>query len=193
MWELDHKESWMLKNWCFWAVMLENTLESPLDCKEIKLVNPKGNQPWIFIASLMLKLQYFGHLTRRANSLEKILMLGKIEGRRRRGMTEDELTGWHHRLNGHEFEQTLGGGEGQGRLACCSPWGHRVGHNWATEEQLQRAGETDVGLRTFTPGGEILQYNYFPVCGLPTWWIWGFYSSCTPPTISLWLCLCLWM
>ena len=70
---------------------------------------------------LVLKLQNFGHLTRRADSLEKTLMLGKIEGRRRRGR-ENEMVGWHHRLNGHEFEQTLGDSEGQGCLACCSPW-----------------------------------------------------------------------
>ena len=72
---------------------------------------------------LKLKLQYFGHLMHRADSLEKTLMLGKIEGRRRRGMTEDELVGWHHRLDGHEFEQALGVGDGQGSLVCCSPWG----------------------------------------------------------------------
>ena len=87
MWELDYKESWVLKNRCFWTVVLEMTLESPLDCKEIQPVNPKGNQSWIFIGSTHAeaKLQYFGHLTQRTDSLEKTLMLGKIEGRRRRG------------------------------------------------------------------------------------------------------------
>ena len=87
MWELDHKESWRLKNWYFWTMVLEKTLESPSDCKEIKPVHPKGNQPWIFIGrtELKLKLQYFGHLMQRVYSLEKTLMLGKIEGRRRRG------------------------------------------------------------------------------------------------------------
>ena len=74
---------------------------------------------------LKLKLQYFGHLMQRADSLEKTLMLGQIEGRRRRRVTEDEMVGWHHRLNGHEFEQTLGDSEGQGSLACCSPYGHK--------------------------------------------------------------------
>ena len=74
---------------------------------------------------LKLKLQYFGHLMQRTESLEKTLMLGKIEGRRRRGMIEDEMAGWHHRFNGHEFEQTLGDSEGQGSLSCCSPWGHK--------------------------------------------------------------------
>ena len=87
MWELDHKEGWALKNWCFWTAVLEKTLENPLDCKEIKPVHPKGNQPWITLEGMMLKLklQYFGQLTRRVNSVEKTLMLGKIEGRRRRG------------------------------------------------------------------------------------------------------------
>ena len=87
MWELDYKESWAPKNWCFWTVVLEKTLESPLDCKNIQTVRPKGGQSWIFIRGLMLKLnlQYFGHLRWRADSLENTLMLGKIEGRRRRG------------------------------------------------------------------------------------------------------------
>ena len=87
MWELDYKESWAPKNWCFWTVVLEKILESPLDCKEIQPVHLKGNQSWIFIEGLMLKLkcQYFGHLMQRTDSFEKTLMLGKIEGGRRRG------------------------------------------------------------------------------------------------------------
>ena len=84
MWDFDHKESWVSKIWCFWTVVLEKTLESPLDCKEIQLVNPKGNQSWIFMI-LKLKVQSFGHLMRRTDSLEKTLMLRKIEGGRRRG------------------------------------------------------------------------------------------------------------
>ena len=83
MWELDHNKSWAPKNWCFWTVVLEKTLESPLDSKEIKLVNTKENQPWMFLWRLMLKLQYFSHLMWRASSLKKTLMLGQIEGRRR--------------------------------------------------------------------------------------------------------------
>ena len=88
MWELDYKESWVLKNWCFWTVVLEKILESPLDCKEIQPVNPKGNQSWEYSSEglmLKLKLQYFGHLMQRTDSFEKTLMLGKIEDRRRRG------------------------------------------------------------------------------------------------------------
>ena len=104
MWELDYKESWALKNWWFWTVMLEKTLESPLDCKEIKQVNPKGNQSWISLEGLMLSWSSnnFGHLMRRTDSFEKTLMLGGIGGRRRRGRQRMRwLDGIQ--LNGHEF------------------------------------------------------------------------------------------
>ena len=86
MWELDYKESWALKNWCFWTVVLEKTLESPLDCKEIQPVHPKGNWSWVLIGRIDIKAEtlVFGHLMWRADSFEKTLMLGKIEGRRRR-------------------------------------------------------------------------------------------------------------
>ena len=103
--------------------MLEKILESPLDCKRIKPVHPKGNESWILEGLMLkLKLQYFGHLMQRTESLEKTLMLGKIEGRRKGGW-QDEMVGWHHWLNGHEFEQVPGVGDGQGSLECCSPWG----------------------------------------------------------------------
>ena len=87
MWVMDWKESWAPKNWCFWTVALEKTPESPLDCKEIKPVHSKGDQSWIFMERVMLKLkfQYFGHLMRRVDLLEKTVMLGGIGGRRRRG------------------------------------------------------------------------------------------------------------
>ena len=124
MWELDCKNGWVLKNWCFWTVMLEKTLESPLDSKEIKPVNPKGYEYSLEGLLLKLKLQYFGHLMWRADSLEKILMMAKIEDRRK-SVTEKEMIGWHHWLDGHEFEQTPGDGDGPGSLACCSPWGHK--------------------------------------------------------------------
>ena len=126
MWELNYKESWAPKNWCFWVVVLEETLESPLNCKQVKPVKAKGNQFWILEGLMLkLKLQYFGHLMRRTDSLEKTLMLGKIEGRKRRGVTEDDMLEWHYQLNGHEFEQTPRDSEGQGSLVCCSPWGHK--------------------------------------------------------------------
>ena len=91
VWELDYKEGWVLKNWCFRTVVLEKTLENPWEYKEIKSVNPKGNQPWIFTdrLSLKLKIQYFGHLMRRAGSLERTLIMGKNSRQEERGMTED--------------------------------------------------------------------------------------------------------
>ena len=90
MWEVDHNESWAVKNWCFWIMVLEKILKSPLACKEIQAVNPKGNQSWIFIGRLMLKLElwYFGHLMGRANSLEKTLIAGKNWGQEEKGTTE---------------------------------------------------------------------------------------------------------
>ena len=126
MWELDHKESWAPKNWCFWMVVLAKTLESSLDCKEIKPVRPKGNQSWIFIGrtEMKLKLQCFGHLTRRADSLEDP-DAGK-HWKQEKELTEDEMVGWHHWLDGYEFEQAPGAGNGQGSLACCSPWDRKV-------------------------------------------------------------------
>ena len=127
MWELDCEESWALKNWCFWTVVLEKTLESPLDCKEIQPVHSKGDHPECSLEGLMLKLklQHFGHLMQRVDWLER-LMLGVIGGRRRRGWqetTEDEMAGWHHGLGGREFGWTPGVGDGQGSLACYSSWG----------------------------------------------------------------------
>ena len=104
----------------FWTVVLEKTLESPFDCWEIKQSILKEISPDYSLEELMLKLQYFGHLMQRVNTLEKTLMLGKTKGRRRSGQ---QRMRWHHWLNGLEFEQILGDGEGQGSLACCSPWG----------------------------------------------------------------------
>ena len=105
-------------------MVLEKTLESPLDSKEIKLVNPKENQPSIFTGRTDAEAEALDHLMQRADSLEKTLMLGKTEGRRKR-LTEDEVVGWHRQLNGHECEQTPGDSEGQRSLVCCSPWGHK--------------------------------------------------------------------
>ena len=136
MWELDHKESWGLKNWCFWTMVLEKTLESPLDYKEIQSVHPKENQSWIFI--------------RRTDAEAEDLILwppdvknwltgkdpdaGQDWRQEEKGTTEDEMVGWHHQLDGHEFEQALGVSEGQGGLACYNPWGLKeIGPDWMTE------------------------------------------------------------
>ena len=125
MWELDHKESGALKNWYFWTVVLEKTLESPLDCKEIKLVNPKGNQPWIFIgrtdAETEAPILWPPDAKNWFNGKDPDAQ--KYWRQEEKGMTEDEMVGWHHWCDGHEFEQALGDGDGQRGLACCSPWG----------------------------------------------------------------------
>ena len=124
MWELDYKESWVSKNWCFWTVVLEKTLESLLDSKEIKPVNPKGNKPEYSLKGLMLKLklQHFGHLMQRTDSLEKTLMLGKTEGMRRRGWK-----GWDGWMASPAQWTWIWASSrswwGQGSLACWSPWG----------------------------------------------------------------------
>ena len=124
MWELDHKEGWVLKNWCFWTVVLEKTLESPLDCKEIKPVNPKGNQPWTFIGRTDAEAEALILWLPDAKSqlTGKDPDAGKDWRQEEKETTEDEMVGWHHWLNGHEFEQTLGDSEGQRSLMCYSPW-----------------------------------------------------------------------
>ena len=127
MWELDHKQGWVLKNWCLWIVLLEKLLRVPWTARRSNQSILKEINPEYSLEGLMLKLrlQYFGHLMWRANSLEKTLRLEKIEGRPRRRAIEDEMARWHHRLNGHELEQTPGDSEGQRSLVCCSPWGHK--------------------------------------------------------------------
>ena len=126
MWELDHKEGWVLKNWCFQSMVLEKTLESPTDCKEIQPVHPKGNQSWIFIgktdteaeAAILwppdMKSWLFG----------KDSDAGK-DWRQEKGTTEDEMVGWYHWLSGHEFETIPGDSKGQGGLVCFSSLGRK--------------------------------------------------------------------
>ena len=124
MWELDHKEGWAPKNWCFWTMVLEKTLESPLDSKEIQPVHPKGNQSWIFIGRTDAEAEtpILWPPDVKNELICKDSDAGK-DWRWKKGTTEDEMVRWHHRLNGHEFEQALGIGDGQGSVACSSPWG----------------------------------------------------------------------
>ena len=124
---MDVRESWVLKSWCFWTVVLEKTLESPLDCKEIKPVNPKGNQSWIFIVKTDAEAEV---LILWLPDLKNWLTgknpdAGKDWRQGEKGTTEDEMVGWHHWLDGHEFEQTAGVSDGQGSLECCSSWGRK--------------------------------------------------------------------
>ena len=126
MWELDHKGSWVPKNWCFWTVVLEKTLESPLDYKDIQPVHPKGDQSWVFIgrtdAEAETPMLWPPDVKNRL--IGKDPDAGK-DWRQEKGTTEDEMVGWHHRPNGHELEQAPGDDKGQGGLVCCSSWGHK--------------------------------------------------------------------
>ena len=127
MWELDYKESWAPKNWCFWTVVLEKTLENPLDCKDLQPVHPKGDQSWVFS----------GRTNVEAETLilwppdVKSWLIGKDPDTRKdwlqgeKWMTEYEMVGMHHRHDEHGFGWTPGVGNGQGGLACCSSWGRK--------------------------------------------------------------------
>ena len=127
MWELNHKEGQASKNWCFRIMVLEKTLESPLDCKEIQPVHPKGSQSWIFIGRTDVEAETPIPWPPDAKSwlIGKDPDAGKGWRAEEKGMTEDEMVGWHHLLSGHEFEQTPGDGEGQESLVCFSPWGRK--------------------------------------------------------------------
>ena len=136
MWELDCEEGWVLKNWCFWSVVLEKTLESPLDCKEIQPVHPKGDQSGDFFGGNDAKAETPVLWPPHAKSwlIGKDSDAGRDLGQEEKGTTEDETAGWHHWLDGHEFEWTPGAGDGQGGLACCDSWGCK---ELDTTEQLK--------------------------------------------------------
>ena len=122
MWELDHKETWAPKNWCFWTVVLEKILEGYLDNKMIKPVNPKGNQSWIFIGrtDAETKAPVLWPPDRKNWFIRKDPDAGKDWRQEEKGMAEDEMVGWHHQLDGHEFEYAPGIEDRQGSLVCCS-------------------------------------------------------------------------
>ena len=151
MWELDCEESWAPKNWCFWTVVLEKTLESPLDCKEIQPVHSKGDQPWVFFGRNDAKAETPILWPPHVNSwlIGKDSDAGRDWGQEGKGTTEDELAGWHHRLNGHEFEWTPGLGDGQGCLAWCDSWSHKESDttellNW-TVPKFSRCNQIALG------------------------------------------------
>ena len=141
MWELDYKESWVPKNWCFWTVVLEKTLENPLDCKGIQSVlilkdpDPKGDQSWVFIGRTDVETETPIIWPPDAKSwlIWKDPDARKDWGQEEKGTTEDEMVGWHHQLSGHEFGWTPGVGDGQGGLACCNSRGCKESD---TTEQL---------------------------------------------------------
>ena len=123
IWELDYEESWVQKNWCFWTVVLEKTLESPLDWKKVQSVHPKGNKSWIYIGRTDTEAEtpILWPPAAKSQLIRKDPDAGEDWRQEKKGMTEDEMVGWHHQLNAHEFEQGLGDSEGQGSLAGCSP------------------------------------------------------------------------
>ena len=143
MWELDYKKSREQKNWCFWTMVLDKTLESPMNCKEIQPVHSEGDQPWVFFGGNDAKAEtpvlWPPH--------EKSWLIGKDSeagrdwGQEEKGMTEDEMAGSHHRLDGRESEWTPGVGDGQGGLACCNSWGHKESDkterlNWTEAKKI---------------------------------------------------------
>ena len=135
MWELDCEEGWVLKNLCFWTVVLQKTLESPLDCKEIQPVHSEGDQPWDFFERNDAKAEAPALWPPHAKSwlIGKDYDAGRGWGLEEKGTKEDEMAGWHYRLDGRESEWTPGDGDGQGALACCDSWGHKESD---TTEQL---------------------------------------------------------
>ena len=154
-WELDHKEYSALKNWCFLIVVLGKTLESPLDCKDIKPLNPKGNQSRIFIGRTDAESET--EILWPSDAKNWHIWKDPDAWRWEKGTTEDEMVGWHHWLNGHEFEQAPGVGNGQGSLVCCSPWDPKEldtteRQNW-TELTIHTVvwPSTPPILRTFLP------------------------------------------
>ena len=155
MWELDYKESWVPKNWCFWTAVLEKTLESPLDCKKIQAVHPKGDQSWIFTGRTDVEAEtpILWPPDVKNWLIGKDPDAGKDWRQEEKGMTEDEMVVWHHWLNGHGFGWTPGVGDGQGGLACCSPWCHKESDmseqlNW-TELIFQSVLITEGSLDLF--------------------------------------------
>ena len=152
MWELDYEESWTQKNWCFWTMVLEKTLESPLDCKEIQTVHPKGDQSWVFVGRTDVEAEtpILWPPDAKGWLIGKDPDAGKDWGQEEKGMTVDEMARWHHWLNGYGFGWTLGVGVWQGGLVCCSPWGHKESDttewlnwtqlNWGWEEKIHYKG-----------------------------------------------------
>ena len=154
MWELDYKESWAPKNWCFWTVVLGKTLDRPLDFKEIQPVHPKRDQSSVFIGRTDAEAETPIVWPHDAKSwfIWKDPDAGKDWGQEEKGMTEDEMVWWHHWLNGHGFGYTLAVGDGQGVLECCGLLGRRVRHDWATELNWKVAQtRLSVHFLTFKP------------------------------------------
>ena len=151
---VNYKESRAPKNWCFWTVVLEKTLESPLDCKEIQPVHPKGDQSWVFIGRTDVEAETPILWPPDAKSwlIGKDPDAGKDRRQEEKGKTEDEMVGWHHWLNGHEFGWTPGVDDGQGGLACCSSW------DCKESDTTERLNWTELTVQSFY----IVQSHFYP-------------------------------
>ena len=149
MWELDCEKSWVPKNWCFWTVVLEKTLESPLDCKEIQPIHPK-DQSWVFIGRTDVEAEtpILWQPDVKSWLIGKDSDAGKDWRQEKKWMTEDEMVGWHHWLNGHGFGWTLGVGDGQRGLVCCDSWGYKQ------SDTAERLNWTELNW---------LKYTWFPM------------------------------
>ena len=146
MWELDYKENCASKNWCFWTVVLEKTLESPLDCKETQLVHPKGDQSWVFIGRTDAEAETPVLWPPDVKSwlTGKDPNAGKVWGQEEKGTTEDEMVRWHHRLDGNGFALIPVVGDAQGGLACRDSWGHKE------LDMTERLNWTELSARKLT-------------------------------------------
>ena len=171
MWELDYKEDWVSKNWCFWTMVLEKTLEILLDCKEIQPVHPKGNRSWMFIGGTNSEASILWPPNVKSQLIRKDADAGKDWRQEEKGMTEDKMAGWHQWLNGQEFEQALGDGEGQRGLECCSPWGQKkldmtkwLNNYWYWESLWDIQG---------FPGGASGKRTCLPMQEMEEMWVWS--------------------
>ena len=159
MWELDCEEGWAPKNWCFWTVVLEKTLESPLDGKEIEPVNPKGNQTWIVIGRIYTEAEapvlWPPHV--KSWFTGKDFDAGRDWGQEEKGTTKDEMAGWHHGLDERESEWTPGYGDGQGGLACCDSWACKE------SDMTERLNWTELYGINFNIGLRISETTFFSI------------------------------
>ena len=171
MWEMEHKQSWAPKNWCFWTVVLEKTLENLLDCKEIQPVHRKRDQSWIFIGRADAEALVLWPPDAKKWLTGKDPDAGQDWRQEEKGTT-NEMVGWHHRLDGPEFEEAPGVGDRQGSLACCSPWGRKELDttewlNW-TEPYDKRAGSCNPTPLLTSRGGEKWRLNQSLASGRTT-------------------------
>ena len=167
MWELDYEENWAPKNWCFWTVVLEKTLESPLNYKKIQPVHPKGDQPWVFFGrnddNAETPILWPPHV--KSWLIGKDPDAGRDWGQEEKETTEDEMAGWRQRLDGHKFEWTPGVGDGQGGLVCCDSWSRKESDtterlNW-TESFTISLNNTVIQIYALTSNAEEAEVERF--------------------------------